>query len=448
MTQSRSLIIDILKSLLSGFIILVLGIVVLYYGNYFNETLSKMTYEKGSGRDMFCAVLSMFIHCAQVSILTISWILISHKLGGIFYSASHFISVMLPPLGIAATWHILPLLSSKLVYSFPMNFIILILVIILFQLLLIDVDNMLDRGVALLLWFFSFHSLELLPNFSINNKSAEKIFMSQYESSGSFTAMSMAGTALFFSFMAGAVASTWLLANYSIRLGQMRMSWKKNPSQQYEDDESLKIVSMVDMRTLVHDLKNPLSAIKGTAMMLQAENGGEKTAIMIRAVNYMEHMIREMLHEEERTPVSVAALFNNIEQHLRPFPWGSDVTLNLEPEADKLYLSINEIRLTRAILNIMDNAWRANRIVEANGIEVNASSKNNFFEIEVTDNGPGHQSNNINQSKSGWGSTGLGLAFARRVINLHNGSLLLSQRLDGKSGTTVLITLPLCSPPV
>ena len=164
---------------------------------------------------------------------------------------------------------------------------------------------------------------------------------------------------------------------------------------------------------------------------------------MLKAANYMERMIGEILHEDERRAVQAGPFFENLEQHIRPFPWGEHVEITLAPGVEELSLTLNEIHFTRVLYNILDNAWRANRTAGALDIAFRVERNGRFLEIEIVDNGPGYTDRGPHYRKSGWGSTGLGLAFARKIVAAHGGRLTLSKRRDGKSGACALVELPL-----
>ena len=167
---------------------------------------------------------------------------------------------------------------------------------------------------------------------------------------------------------------------------------------------------------------------------------------MLKAANYMERMIGEILHEDQRYIVQVEPFFNSLKKHIRPFPWGGHVSITIAPDAAQLLLSLNEIRFIRALLNILDNAWRANLVAGTKDVALRARHRGEYLEIEILDNGPGPNYVS-NPRKSGWGSTGLGLAFTRQVVIAHRGNLMLTRRADNANGTRVLISLPLASPP-
>lgn len=442
------------KRILLGFFILALDLAVLYYGNAYIDFVISRLQDRAFGPMLFGSAFSIIIHGSQVLLLILAWVLIGKGAGYYFSRAELVVSLVLSSVGIWTSWTVLPLLSESFHYTFPLNVVIVILLSLLFQLLTLHVENWIDKGAAMLLWVYSFQSLELLPTFPTNSQALSALFEGMYRSNEEAAVASMAGTALFLSFMAGAITSTWLLARYSIRLGQVRRLWKyEQPVRAVQEEENgLREVNMVDMQSLVHDLKNPLAAIKGMALMLQSETKGdntsEKAEIMLKATSYMERMIGEILHEEERRVVSVEPFFDNLEKHIRPFPWGENVVLKLDPEVGDLALALNEIRFMRALLNLLDNAWRANRMAGAKDIDLYVRRNSQYLEIEILDNGPGYVAQAASYQKSGWGSTGLGLAFTRKVVVSHGGNLLLSQRMDDKNGTSVLISLPIAPSPV
>ncbi|MDR2179929.1 MAG: HAMP domain-containing histidine kinase [Synergistaceae bacterium] len=439
------------KRILFGIFFLLIDWIGLYYGNLYIAHVTERLREREFGPMFFGSSFSLLVHGSQVLLLLLGWVLIGKGVGYYFRRVELAISLVFSSIGIWATWTVLPLLSNRLRYTFPLSLFIMILLLALFQLLTMQVENWVDKGAAILLWVYSFQSLELLPSFPTNTQALSTLFQGMYRSNEEVAIASMTGTALFLSFMAGAMTSTWLLTRYSIRLRQVRQLWENEQQRASMEKDGLREISMVDMRSLVHDLRNPLAAIKGMSLMLQSEklNEGtpEKAEIMLKAANYMEHMIGEILHEDRQSIVKVESFFDNLEKHIRPFPWSEYFSIVMAPDAAHLLLSLNEIRFMRALLNILDNAWRANLTAGAKDIVLRVRSSGCYLEIEVLDNGPGPGSvQNHAYQKSGWGSTGLGLAFTRKVVTAHGGNLVLMPRTDNVNGASVLISLPTASP--
>jgi len=437
------------KNIVRGFVLMLLGVISLYYGNMSLTNYAEHLERHGLGSILFGAAFSVLIHGLQVLLLLLSWMSIGKGISHYIGRFELAIKLLVAMLGIWLTWIAFPLLSDLLVYSSPLNIYTVLLLVLLFELLTQQVDNWLDKSAAMMLWVYSFQSLELLPIFLVDEQTTSTLFQGMYRTIEDVAMANMAGSSFFLSLIAGAIISTWVLASYSIKLSQVRRLWEEHKGRtRRKEDDGLRRISMVEMHSLVHDLKSPLAAIKGMALMLRngpKKNGdstSEKVDIMLNATSYMERMIGEILHEERLHEVQAEPFFDRLGRHIRPFPWGEDVTVSIEPGSGQESIALNEIRFTRALLNVLDNAWRANRMAGAKGIELRVRRNAAFLEVEILDNGPGIKQG-LTYLKSDWGSTGLGLAFARKVTATHGGSLLLSQRRDAPNGASVLISLPI-----
>jgi signal transduction histidine kinase len=436
------------KYMISGLLTLVVGMILLYGGNRYIEYLSARLTERSFEIAICGAAFCIFVHGCQVFSLILGWTMIGQGAGAYSKRWGVCVNIAVSSAGMLATWKVLPMFSEYLRVASLLDVVFVAMLNALFQLATLNIEKGVDKGVAMLLWVCSFQSLELLPTFpSYRSSFPIPFFESGYYSQKETVVAVLTGTTLFLSFTMGAALSTWVLAKYSIRLTQVRRLWGYTSLQAHEGEE-LRHVSMVDMRNLVHDLKNPLAAVKGMAMMLHTEMGGsgapQKTEVMLKAISYMEHMIAEILHEEQREMMPVEPFFEHFEQNIRPFPWGKEVILSVDPDARGSRFSINKIRLMRALFDILDNAWRANRMTGTKGLGLCVRLNARFLEIEVLDNGPGYVPRRSTQ-RSGWGSTGLGLAFARRVVAAHGGELVIAPRANA-NGASVLISLPAVVP--
>jgi signal transduction histidine kinase len=439
------------KSIMWGLAILAVGVVMLYGGNKYIGHLSDRTAGQGFGVALYGAALCIFIHSLQVFLMLLGWTLIGQGAGSCFRHGGPLVDLALSAAGIWVTWTVLPLLSEYLEIASLLSVFFLLLMTVLFQLVTLNVEEGVDKAVAMLLWVCSFQSLELLPTFpSYRAHFSIPIFGEGYQSPRETAGAVVVGTTLFLSFTLGASLSTWLLAKYSIRLTQVRRIWGV-ASQWDQDSDEIRNISMVDMRNLVHDLKNPLAAVKVASAMLDEEACGpgarEKIKVMLGAIGYMERVMGEILHEDERHPISVLSFLESLERHIHPFSWGGEVRIFIDPNVEDVRFNVNEVRLMRALFGVLDNAWRANRTAGEKGIELRVRRNGQFLEIEILDNGPGCPGGACSPvPRSGWGSTGLGLAFARRVVSAHGGELLLSQRI-GTNGASVFISLPVAVSP-
>lgn len=198
---------------------------------------------------------------------------------------------------------------------------------------------------------------------------------------------------------------------------------------------------------LVHDLKTPLAAIEGLVSLMEIRWSDPKmqeycTAIY-GSVRSMSNMVSEILYEDRKDWCEVKELIDYIRaSHLS----GTKLSVNIEMLADPLSrIYINKIRMTRAIINLIDNAIDAVQEQEKGRVILRTQIFDNHLKLEVEDNGCGIA---LDKAKKIWEigySTkkhpGAGLAFVRQVAEGHGGFVDIESEVG--QGTRVWITLPL-----
>jgi len=117
---------------------------------------------------------------------------------------------------------------------------------------------------------------------------------------------------------------------------------------------------------------------------------------------------------------------------------GADAQLHGQPEL-----------LHRALENVVRNAIR--HTAAGSSVEVEAIPRDNILLIAIQDQGPGVQAEELQtifepfyRGTTGGDGHGLGLAIARRVVEMHGGTISASNRATG--GLRVEIILPVCNP--
>ena len=121
-------------------------------------------------------------------------------------------------------------------------------------------------------------------------------------------------------------------------------------------------------------------------------------------------------------------------------------TLLYEEPAGVIAVYADRNRLRQVFINILDNAIKYSDAGDAVTVKLTAEGGN--AEISVTDTGIGiapeelpKVKDRFYKGKSTRRGSGIGLAVADEIINMHGGSLKLRSRKG--EGTTVTITLPL-----
>lgn len=199
---------------------------------------------------------------------------------------------------------------------------------------------------------------------------------------------------------------------------------------------------------ITHDLKTPLSPIKGYAEILQ-EDGGvtpgqcrRYAGITLKNVSYMETLIDDLklTYQLEGGMLPVNREERNIVRFLKELaidilntPEYEDRTIHFENEEVGFEYSFDQTLLTRAFRNLIINAFVHGEADTEVTLRVSAS--NAMLKISVADNGKGiepevaehlfdrYYRGTSTQQPEG---SGLGLAIAKSVIELHGGTISVS----------------------
>jgi two-component system, chemotaxis family, chemotaxis protein CheY len=207
--------------------------------------------------------------------------------------------------------------------------------------------------------------------------------------------------------------------------------------------------------SLAHDMRNPMSAIKGYAGMFEdfdlPRDREKNCARLIREeCDRMSAMIEEVLEFSRGAairlslaPVSLADLASQIRRSVE----AGFQARRIEFKTDLRYAGpvlVDLDRMKRAVLNIAHNSLDA---MEAGGAFTFASSASGeSVEIALEDTGrgiPDEVQPRVFEPFFTFGKargTGLGMTIARRIVEAHGGSIGLESRV-GK-GTRLVLTLP------
>lgn len=205
---------------------------------------------------------------------------------------------------------------------------------------------------------------------------------------------------------------------------------------------SLEARRNAEIRSLVHDLKTPLTAIQGLAGVIAIITQEEKTrnyaSRIENSVDSVSQMISQILHDDQQAVITMVELLDYIRfQIVSQEVWAVLTIRNMVPEAR---VSINKVLFSRALINLIDNA-RAALEGENGQIVLQVDRSEGKIRLAVSDNGRGMGIDTLRQiwdiGFSGKGSTGIGLNFVKSTVENGGGSIDI-QSEQGK-GTTVTI---------
>lgn len=204
-----------------------------------------------------------------------------------------------------------------------------------------------------------------------------------------------------------------------------------------------------------HELRTPLSALRLNLERL-ATRHPEEFDSLTESVDRMVHLVEQMLllsrvdagtgfHAE---PMNLAELIEQSIADVVPLA----LKKHIEPELDNQCV-LAMVSCHSALINTMMRSLLANAIqYSPPGTRVTTTMREEAggFLVQICDQGPGIAVEDRERALSRFtrldqrqgAGAGLGLAIARRIADLHKGSLTLGDRSDGQSGLCVEIWLP------
>jgi signal transduction histidine kinase len=217
-----------------------------------------------------------------------------------------------------------------------------------------------------------------------------------------------------------------------------------------------------------HQLRTPLTAIKGYLSMINEGNYGElPEEVKRKIVNIFESnerlikLVNDLLNVSR---IETGKLdLEKKETNLKTLISQAIKDLSINAKKKKIYLRfkdskkdlpkvlIDEKKTRQALLNIIDNAIK---YTNKGGVTVNAQETDDgYFLIEISDTGEGMSKEELNKvferfSRGNAGNwlhgegAGLGLYIARKFIEMHNGQVWADSQGSGK-GSQFYIKVPL-----
>jgi two-component system, OmpR family, sensor histidine kinase CreC len=233
------------------------------------------------------------------------------------------------------------------------------------------------------------------------------------------------------------------------------------------------------VHTLTHELKSPMSSVRGAAELLQEDMPAAKRAgflANIRSeIDRMQSLVDRMLDLsglesrrglQESQRVDIAGLAKEVRERLGASLARSGLELR-EDFASGLWVKGEKFLLQQAFQNLLENAIafspkggrlevRARCVDESAAEEPSARRRapeppRRFIQVEILDQGPGipafarekvfEKFFSLQRPDTGRKSSGLGLTIVQEITRLHRGSIRLEPRPEG--GLRAVWTLPI-----
>lgn len=201
-----------------------------------------------------------------------------------------------------------------------------------------------------------------------------------------------------------------------------------------------------EINALAHDLKTPLVTIQGLSSLLTLTKDpsvihsyGEK---IDEATSNMSDMISSFLYGNMKETIDVPALVEYIKAQLPVEDENIFFQVIIEPNLPEL--SINKVRMARAVTNIIENAVLAPSANDEKHIDLWSGMMNNQLIIRITDDGMGIPEEHLEKiwtiGFSSKETSGLGLPFAKQTVEENHGTIEIESTYG--EGTIVTMYFP------
>ncbi len=205
---------------------------------------------------------------------------------------------------------------------------------------------------------------------------------------------------------------------------------------------------------VAHEIRNPLNAIALAAQSLRLELSEPDSQKLAETVweesRRLNTIVEEFLSLARpstlpRAPLDLADLLRDVSQMARLEADKKQVALTIDSVAQcPIHGVADELR--KAVWNLFSNAFAATP--SGGEIHVTLSSDSRRARLSIEDSGEGIAPDALKRVFEPWFTTktrgtGLGLAITHRIVHDHDGTIeLMSPRPGGKSGTRVIVDLP------
>ena len=228
----------------------------------------------------------------------------------------------------------------------------------------------------------------------------------------------------------------------------------KELEKELREKENLALIGAV-VSSIAHSLSNPLNIISGNADYLlldRKENDKEyeelKTILdeATRITKSIRHLLNfsRPLHTEKKVN-NINEIILNAVSGFKFIPENKDIKFKKSLQKNIPLFNFDSSQLEEVISNIITNAIQA--IPKKGEINLKSLSEGDKVVVEISDNGTGISKENLPKiflpfysSKEYGKGTGLGLSIAKRVINEHNGEIIVDSKV-GK-GTKFKLVFP------
>lgn len=223
---------------------------------------------------------------------------------------------------------------------------------------------------------------------------------------------------------------------------------QKLTEEKLQQTEKLSVVGHL-AAGIAHEIRNPLTAIKGFTQLINEESSNQYIDVMLSELDRIEKIVSDLLilakpEIKYFEQSNLNSLILDIVSLLNTHAIMKNIEIETVFEEKAMAAECEPDKLKQVLINIIKNAIEASFNDGKIIIETRWADGENVL-IKVSDNGAGIPNDRLPKLGEPFYSTkekgtGLGLMICKRIIKNHNGTIRITSKVN--KGTTVKIMLP------
>jgi len=220
---------------------------------------------------------------------------------------------------------------------------------------------------------------------------------------------------------------------------------------------------------LAHEIRNPLTSLKGASEVLENTTDSSKRKKLIKVISHdverIERLITDysqMLKDEaalsraKMTKINLSNVVNSVVEDFNSDLLNSNKNIKIQINNSNLNGSMLHVlgvesKLEQIVANLLDNAISFSPINSK--ILVICDIKKENAQLIIEDEGPGFNETSIgkifdrfysNRPEKFGEHSGLGLNIVKNIVELHGGSILASNKFNKQKGARIEVLIPIC----
>lgn len=205
---------------------------------------------------------------------------------------------------------------------------------------------------------------------------------------------------------------------------------------------------------VAHELRNPLSVIRGFMQLSKLTNDWDKYYhTIISELTRMNDIIEDFLSvsrkKVEKKKLSPSVIFQSLIYIIRSECTLHNITFEHHILDTDYKVNVNETMIKQILLNLLRNTIEAYEGIKQNRyLKLSTEIKENKYKVSVIDHGPGIDDAVLERLGTPFFTTkekgnGIGIPLSKKIIEEHGGEFIVHSQVN--EGTTVTFTLPLVS---